>query len=355
MRVEAERERQQLCEQLDTRRYDHDHPPAKPEPIFTLAGHSIATPGNIVVIQSKVKTGKSGFVGAKIARAVSEDKTGDYLGIEARPNAEGKAVVHFDTEQSRYDAYQIIATSLRRGSLEAPPSHLRSYCLADIDRKTRRKMLKVEMERANEEHGGIFCVLIDGIGDLVVNVNDPDESNEFVSELHQLAIKYDTVIIVVLHENPGDANTGGKTRGHLGSELERKAETNLRLEKDGEGITTVWTEKSRHSLIVKARGVTFQWDDFEGMHLSCASGRENRREMRREDKLREQRVLAGEIFGQPEARLFGLTWNEVHNRIAELRQISVAKARYHFNLLVKHGIIERREPEGKWFLKGSQV
>ena len=91
------------------------------------------------------------------------------------------------------------------------------------------------------------------------------------------------------------------------------------------------------------------------MHLSCASGRENRKKQRREDKRREQKILAEEIFRQPEARLLGLTWNEVHNRIAGLRQTSVGKARYHFNLLVKNGIIERREPEGKWFLKGSQA
>ena len=188
-----------------------------------------------MVIQSKVKTGKSGFVGAKIARAISEDKTGDYLGIEAQPNTEGKAVVHFDTEQSRYDAYQIIATSLRRGSLEAPPSHLRSYCLADIDRKTRRKMLKVEMERANEEHGGVFGVLIDGIGDLVVNVNDQEESNEFVSELHQLAIKYDTVIIVVLHENPGEANTGGKTRATSAASLSARPRRTFGSKKTARG------------------------------------------------------------------------------------------------------------------------
>jgi hypothetical protein len=35
------------------------------------------------------------------------------------------------------------------------------------------------------------------------------------------------LIVGVIHFNPG----GEKTRGHLGSQLERKAETNLRLDK----------------------------------------------------------------------------------------------------------------------------
>lgn len=57
---DVEIERLELCEQLDARRYDHANPPPRPEPIFTLNGQSIATPGNIVVIQSKAKGGKSG-------------------------------------------------------------------------------------------------------------------------------------------------------------------------------------------------------------------------------------------------------------------------------------------------------
>jgi hypothetical protein len=342
----GEKERRELCEQLDARRYDHNNPPPKPEPIFKLNGQSIATPGNIVVIQSKAKGGKSGFIGAKIARAISDDTIGDYLGIEARPNADGKAVVHFDTEQSRYDAHQIIATSLRRGSLAAPPAHLRSYFLADIDRKTRRKMLKVELERAREAHGSIFCALIDGVGDLVVNVNDPEESNEFVSELHQLAIKYDTVIIVVLHENPGE-NTQGKTRGHLGSELERKAETNLRLEKDSNGVTTVWTERSRHALIVKENGATFQWDDDERMHLSCVSARESKKERKRADKTQQLRDLAEEVFKGG----VGLTWSELHERIAKLCGLKNANAaRRQFSDMKEGGIIEKNDALDKWFL-----
>ena len=259
--------------------------------------------------------------------------------------------MHFDTEQSRYDAHQIIATSLRRGSLAATPDHLRSYFLADIDRKTRRKMLKVELERAREAHGGIFCALIDGVGDLVVNVNDPEESNEFESELHQLAIKYDTVIIVVLHENPGE-NTQGKTRGHLGSELERKAETNLRLEKDSNGVTTVWTKRSRHALIVKENGATFQWDDDERMHLSCVSARESKKNASAPTK----RSSCATSPKRPSTALrpgaaAGLAWSQLHERIAKLCDIKNANgARRYFSEMKEGGIIEKNDALDRWFL-----
>ena len=59
-------------------------------------------------------------------------------------------------------------------------------------------------------------------------------------------------------------------RGHLGSQLERKAETVLRLERDtSSGLTRVWAECGRHSFIAKKDAALFRWDDRQGMHVSC--------------------------------------------------------------------------------------
>ena len=109
-------------------------------------------------------------------------------------------------------------------------------------------------------------MLLDGAADFIPNPNDPDEAFAFVDELHQLAIRYDTAIICVIHENPSSET--GKTRGHFGSQLERKAETNLRLSKDGDGVTTVFAEKARHAHIPKERGTRFVWSDEEKMHVT---------------------------------------------------------------------------------------
>ena len=46
------------------------------------------------------------------------------------------------------------------------------------------------MERAKAEHGGIHSVIIDGVGDICINVNDPAEAVSIVDELHQLAIGF---------------------------------------------------------------------------------------------------------------------------------------------------------------------
>ena len=46
--------------------------------------------------------------------------------------------------------------------------------------------------------------MIDGVGDLAIDVNDTAESNGLVAELHALAIRFDCPIVCVLHENPGE-------------------------------------------------------------------------------------------------------------------------------------------------------
>jgi hypothetical protein len=78
--------------------------------------------------------------------------------------------------------------------------------------------------------------------------------------------------VTVLHENPGSET--GKMRGHLGSQLERKAETPLRLAKDTNGITTMWADKARHGHLPREQGLCFQWSDAAGMHVSCGDAKE---------------------------------------------------------------------------------
>ena len=331
----AQKEQRELLEALDQRKYDHATPPERPEPIFKLTGQSIATPGNLVVIQGKAKSAKTALIEAMIGRAISDDDEGDYFELEAKLNPEGKALIHCDCEQSRYDADQVIRKALRRGNISECPAWIRSYCLTDIDRKTRRKMLLAEMDRASQECGGIYGVVLDGVGDLALNVNDPEEANGFVAELHARAIRCDTVIACVLHENPGENNTGGKTRGHLGSELERKAETNLRLEKDKDEVTTVWSERSRHASIPKGKGITFKWSDEHGMHRSCAPSST----VKENAKLEEMRDLAAEIFDCEEA-VGGLSHTATLKRIELLLELKREGARTRFRKLNKAGVIK---------------
>jgi hypothetical protein len=326
---------------LDKRRFDFDNPPRRPEPIFKLAGQTIATAGNLVVVQSQVKSGKSAILGAMIAAAISDDPLADFLGIEAA-ESNGKAIVHFDTEQSRYDAHELIARALRRAVTVRPPPWLRSYCLTDVDTLTRRRLFAAELERAAQLHGGVYAGLIDGVGDFAIDVNDTAESNGLVAELHALAIRFDCPIVCVLHENPGE-NSHGKTRGHLGSQLERKAESNLRLVKDTNGVTIIFSEKSRGASISRERGPRFKWDDSKMMHVSHVPLSEGRNEAKKDV----MSSLVDEIFKDVAGYNGGLSWEAVHQRIEKIEDLSRGGARKRFDKLAEASLIHKTSA-GLW-------
>ena len=251
---------------LDERRFDAEKPPPPVTPRFKLLDSSICTPGNLTAIQAQAKGGKTAVVTACLAAAFPEPE-GDCLGFSSE-NPDGLAIIHFDTEQSPADHHAVVLTALRRAEVTTAPLWLRSYRLADLPVIERRKLLYFEIERANKECGGIHSIFLDGGADLMNDPNDTTESFAFVDELHQLAIRYATVILSIIHENP--STEIGKTRGHFGSQLERKAETNLRLAKDkDDGVTTIFAEKARHAHIPKALGPRFVWSEDENMHVSA--------------------------------------------------------------------------------------
>lgn len=257
---------------LAVRAFNFGEPPEKPTPILTLCGKPLCTPGNITNIQAPPKAGKSAALEAVIAAVFTDGRQcPDTLGFDAW-NPEGKALIHFDTEQSPYDHDVMVRRAIRRANVIEAPTWFRSYSMADLDIRQRRVAILHEMNAASKAHGGVLAILIDGIGDICENLNDPGIAFDLVAELHTLAITFDCAVVTVLHENPGSES--GKTRGHLGSQLERKAETNLRLAKDKDGITTIWAERARHCYLPREQGPCFSWNDAKGMHTSCGTAGE---------------------------------------------------------------------------------
>ena len=250
---------------LAQRRFNGDDEPPPLRPIYKLAGQVVATPGNLATITAAVKTGKSAVVSAMLA-AVMGSPGKDYLGFESE-NKQGCALLHFDTEQSPDDHWRLVKRAMKRAGLEKQPPWLYSYSLAGFDYKTAWECVWTAAHIAARECGGVHSILIDGVADLVANVNDPEESNWFVSRLHDIAIEQNCSVVVVIHFNP----RSDKTRGHLGSQLERKAETNLRLDKDDNGVTVIWSDKQRRAPIPKTQGPRFEWSDEQGMHISTTT------------------------------------------------------------------------------------
>lgn len=247
---------------LSERQFNPAITPPPLRPVYTLAGTVVATPANLATITAASKAGKSVVIEAMLASAMATANSADCLSFKSS-NPQSFALLHFDSEQSPDDHWHGISRALKRAGRTAPPKFLHSYCLTGLEGKQAWQCISEAIRVAAEVHGGIHSILIDGVADFVANVNDPAECNAFVATLHGIAIERDCSIIGVIHFNPG----GEKTRGHLGSQLERKAETNLRLDKEN-GVTVVWSDKQRRAPIPRESGPCFAWNDEAGMHVS---------------------------------------------------------------------------------------
>lgn len=93
----------------------------------------------------------------------------------------------------------------------------------------KRKQI-IDYMLANMEDIGL--VIIDGIRDLMYDINSPSESSELINLLMKWSSEYNLHIHTVLHLNKGDDNT----RGHIGTELNNKAETVLQVTKSTQDV-----------------------------------------------------------------------------------------------------------------------
>jgi hypothetical protein len=235
---------------------DFGNPPLKSEMLISINGVPLGTQGNLTGGEG---TEKSNFVGALVSGAICEDSVRDIdtLGTTVQANAAKKAILLYDTEQSETQLYKSISAVLKRGKLENIPPYFKAYCLTSMSRRERMQAIVQSMDRFYYQFGGIQIVVIDGIADLVRCANDEAESIGVIDELYRLAGIYKTCIVCVLHFIPN----GMKLRGHLGSELQRKAAAILSIENDeNPQISVVKALKVRDGSPLNVPLVQFSWD-----------------------------------------------------------------------------------------------
>ncbi|MDR1632946.1 MAG: toprim domain-containing protein [Dysgonamonadaceae bacterium] len=262
---------------------DFNNPPVQAEMIISINDVPLGTQGNLLGITGGEGTGKSNYVGSLIAGTVRDASFSiDTLGTTILPNTANKAVLLYDTEQSEVQLYKNIGNILKRGKQSAMPDYFKAYCLTSMSRKERLQAIVQSMDRFYYQFGGIQMVVIDGIADLVRCANDEAESVGVIDELYRLAGIYKTCIVCVLHFIPN----GMKLRGHLGSELQRKAAAILSIEKDeNPQISVVKALKVRDGSPLDVPLVQFSWDKELGMHTYFGEKPKEEKEKRKETEL----------------------------------------------------------------------
>ena len=322
---------------------DFSNPPPIAQIVVSVNDVPLGTQGNLLCITGGEGTGKSNYVASVISGAIRQQGADiDTLGITIGENLQQKAVLFYDTEQSEVQLYKNINNLLRRCKRLVIPDYLHAYCLTGMSRKERLQAIVQSMDRYHYQYGGIHLVVVDGIADLIKGANDEAESIAVVEELYRLAGIYHTCIVPVLHFIPN----GLKLRGHLGSELQRKAAAILSVEKDDDpAISVVKALKVRDGSPLDVPLMQFAWDKDIGMHVYLGEKPKEVKEKRKEDELV---TIAREIFTHKHF----LTYMELCEQIQAALDVKERTAKNYIRFMREKDIILKDPSNPNYFIIG---
>ena len=208
----------------------------------------IGTLGNFSASIGKAKSKKTFNVSAIVAAAL---KNGTVLRYVAELPEDKRKVLYVDTEQSPYHCLKVMTRILRMAGLPDDRDNENLEFLA-LRKYTPEQRIRI-VEQAIYNTPEIGLVIIDGIRDMVYDINSPSESTRIISKLMQWTDDRQIHIHTILHQNKGDENA----RGHIGTELNNKAETVLQVERTRATVTSAmfqpftsgqWTLSLSHSV-----------------------------------------------------------------------------------------------------------
>lgn len=327
---------------------DFNNPPPVAQMIVSVNDVPLGTQGNILCITGGEGTGKSNYVTALIAGAIGhpdngKDKVIDTLGVSVCENSKRKAILFYDTEQSEVQTYKNITNLLRRCGRETMPEYLKAYCLTGMSRKERLQAIIQSMDKFHYQYRGIHMVVIDGIADLIKGANDETESIAVVEELYRLAGIYNTCIVTILHFIP----SGLKLRGHLGSELQRKAAAILSIEKDTEpSVSVVKALKVRDGSPLDVPIMQFAWNKDAGMHVYLGEKPKEEKEKRKEDELV---AVARDIFGRQNF----ITYVDLAEQIQAILDVKERTAKSYIKFMREKEIIIKDPSNQSYYIIGN--
>jgi len=204
--------------------------------ILKVQDSVIGTLGNFSASIGKAKSKKTFNVSAIVAAAL---KNGTVLSYTAELPENKRKILYVDTEQSPYHCAKVAKRILRMARLPADRNHedLEFLILRKYTPEERIAIVREAIYRTEN----VGLVVIDGIRDMVYDINSPSESTKVISLLMTWTGERHIHIHTILHQNKGDENA----RGHIGTELSNKAETVLQVEKD-EKNPDISTVKAAH-------------------------------------------------------------------------------------------------------------
>ena len=182
----------------------------KMEFLFQLFGKPCFPRRELVAITGKAKSGKTFVTSMLMACCQSRD----VLAFQ-RIGDEPLRVLWYDTEQSDESTQDILKNRVMR-MVDGDGKLFDIFNVRGVAWKERRDLLREAVTRCKPD-----LVIVDGIRDLVNDINDGVLAQEVMEELMHLATEHDCCIVCVLHQNKSGEDHN--LRGWIGTELMNKA------------------------------------------------------------------------------------------------------------------------------------
>ena len=211
------------------------------QPLFRMSGIPCFYRGELVADCGKAKSGKTTFLSLLMASALSPDRrelTDDvskrlalerYVADEGQSDDQPLRVLWIDTEQSQQSTQEILTQRIipmvrgdtgtddtRNAENECLNNFFYAFNLRGMGYELRRKMVGVAVKTVKPD----LCI-IDGIKDLMTDINDAVQATLIMEQLMSLAEARNCCIVCVLHQNKSEADRN--MRGSIGTELTNKA------------------------------------------------------------------------------------------------------------------------------------
>ena len=190
----------------------------------------LVTYGNIAIVQAQPKAGKS-YLMSLLSSVFLSSTGGNRYGKQLKGHSRGGCVIHIDTEQGTFHAQRMFRRAIDMNE-DSNIGCYHTYALRQENFKTKREFISWKLKNLVDNGYTVDLILIDGVADLCVDVNDNVDTRLLVEEVMRWSAIYDCAIIGVIHTNFGST----KATGHLGSHFQKKVETLINVSRQDDSV-----------------------------------------------------------------------------------------------------------------------
>ena len=243
---------------LDSDRITSDTDAPEEVFLYKMCGTPCFPRGDLTTVTGPAKSGKTYYISMIMACAVGQK----VLGLE-RIREEPLKVMWYDTEQSRYTTKRILVDRVGRMIDASQPSDVsqqttfpdEQFYVFNVRNRTTEERLEY-LTQAIEVYKPDICI-IDGIADLLEDINNGPKSLEVMMRLLALATEHQCNITNVIHLN----RSGDKLnlRGWIGTVMVQKSYEVFNCDKLGKTETFV-AELTFSRRFPRNEGICFEID-----------------------------------------------------------------------------------------------